>query len=458
MTLSAKGEKLQREGKYTEAEKVFRRDLEKTPGNPAKLFNLASSLHAQGKRIDAVKMYSDVLLAPGEYPEAKAWAANNIGILMLSLGKEAEAMQSFNIALSFIPNYAAACNNIGNVLLAKGIYGKAAEAYMAAMEADPKLADARQNCGTVQLLTGDFTNGWKNYEYRWQTPNWRTIPVKDPRRWKGEPLKGKRLLLTGEQGIGDAIQFIRYAPLIRGQYNPAQLLYHGHRETHELFAHVRGGFEKLSCIVDPNDISSVDFDYHCPLLSLPAIFKTRLGKIPCLPYLENIEAATLRDTGRLKVGIVWAGSPVHLKDAERSVKPEQFEPVSRVENVDFYSLQFGDKSKDCPEWAENLAPRIKNFTDTAGLVQALDLVISVDTSIVHLAGAIGKPVWMATPYSPDWRWMLETEESPWYPHLRLFRQQERGEWKPVFERIAEELKKHVERHEFSRIYTARNLP
>jgi tetratricopeptide (TPR) repeat protein len=441
-SIVSRAEDLHVQRKYDEAEELYTAAIDEDPTNLAKRFGLAKNHHAKGNAVTAVNLYSDILLAPGAWPDAKSNAANNIGIILLDFGKTLEALQSFEIAISLDPNCAAAQNNIGNILVTTGDFQGAREHYETAMRLDGSLFDARMNCGTIQLTTGDFINGWKNYEYRFKTPSWQTRPIDDPRRWKGEDLAGKRLLLSGEQGLGDAIMGIRYAPLIRERFNPAKLLYHGHRETHELFEYVKGGFDSRSCVVDPNDIPSEDYDYHCPLFSLPAIFETTLENVPSNPYIAVTDDFDFGPTEALKVGLVWAGNPGHKLDALRSINPELLEPLRRMYAVDFFSLQVGKRSGECPDWVTDLSPKLANLTDTASALQSLDLLISVDTSVVHLAGAVGCPTWMLTPFSPDWRWMLERDDSPWYPDLTLFRQQTKGDWLPVIARIRKALHDH----------------
>jgi len=448
-SLTAKAESLHDAGKYKEAEALFAEVLQEDPTHPGKLFNLAKALHHQGKEKEAILKYCDVLVAPGEYPVYKANAANNLGLILSGYGKTQEAVTAFEFALSLIDNFAPAENNLGNLLLKDGDFHGALKRYDSALKMDGKCFDACMNCGTVQLATGDMPRGWRNYEYRWKTASFATKPIIGQTRWKGQSLEGKTILLTGEQGKGDAIMGVRYAPLVRERYNPERLLYHGHRETMNLFRHVQG-IDELSCVTDPNDVDPSTYDYHCPLFSLPDIFSTRLGDVPHDTYIHVPGEFGLVDTGKLRVAMVWAGSPGHANDKDRSVLPSLFEPLSKLDGIDWFSLQVGESAKQCPSWAKDLSPYITDYTDTAQALNELDLVISVDTSVVHLAGAMGRPTWTLIPYSPDWRWMLTGDESPWYPSIRLFRQETKGDWADVVTRIKPELAKLSANHRVSK--------
>ena len=240
-------------------------------------------------------------------------------------------------------------------------------------------------------------------------------------------------MLTHEQGLGDSIQFIRYAKMVKAR--GARVRFLGLEPLRKLFVGVEGIDEFLTASEDE------DFDYHCPLLSLPKVFKTTLDTVPCdIPYVTPPPEEAIRYYGkRLKVGIAWAGRPEHAKDQWRSITAKHFEPLMDVEGIEWVSLQIGPKASmvsDLPSCVYDYSKDILDFTDTARVIgHELDLVISVDTSLVHLAGALGKNVWMLTPFNPDWRWMLERTDSPWYPTMRLFRQPQLDDWDSVFSEV-----------------------
>jgi len=296
------------------------------------------------------------------------------------------------------------------------------------------------------LLQGDFKRGWQEHEWRWKC---RDYP--SPQRnfaqplWDGSALERRTLLLHTEQGLGDAIQFIRYLPLVaqRG----GKIIIECQAELRRLFQTM---LEKCPIVVRGDPLPA--FDLHCPLLSLPLIFGTTLENIPqTVPYL-HADAQDVKKwrerldehSPHLKMGLVWAGSPTNKNDRSRSIKLQSLAPLGQVPGVRLLSLQKGAaaaEAKTPPMGMElvDYTQELTDFADTAALIANLDLLISVDTAVVHLAGAMGKLVWTLLPFSPDWRWLLERENSPWYPTMRLFRQQVIGDWDNVITRVASAL-------------------
>jgi hypothetical protein len=333
-------------------------------------------------------------------------------------------------------------NNRGNALQDLMRHDEALASLARAVALKPDYASAYWNESLTRLLQGDFEAGWKLYEWRWRmdSPNW---PAGIP-QWLGEErLNGKTIVLHAEQGLGDAIQFCRYAKLVaaRGatvllQVRPALTALLRNLEG---VSRVTAGGERLP-----------PHDFHCPLLSLPLAFKTRLETIPAdVPYLfADPQRATrwrrrLGDAPSPRTGLVWAGSMTHKNDRNRSL------PLLRLlealpAGIRCYSLQKelrdGDREllRQRPEIV-HLGDDLADLTDTAALLSELDLVISADTSVVHLAGAMGKPVWVLLPFAPDWRWLLDRDDSPWYPTARLFRQTAIGDWAGVLSRVSDEL-------------------
>jgi hypothetical protein len=309
------------------------------------------------------------------------------------------------------------------------------------------------NKAWLHLLNGEFANGWAEYSWRLKIEEKvgsvrRWLAGKACEEWQGEPLAGKRLLIYSEQGLGDTLQFCRYLPLLKGL--GAEVLFICQPDLLSLLCHAPGIDTLLPESVD--GVIAEPFDCHASLLSLPGLFKTDLSNIPS-PFLWlNLDAVVpaswrgLLAVPEVKVGIVWAGRPSNTDDFRRSCSLNDFSPFGKVPGIAFFSLQKGAAGIQVaspPPGMKviDLASHLHDFKDTAVAIMSLDLVISVDTAVAHLAGALGKPVWTVLPHFPDWRWMLNRESTPWYPTMRLFRQSSPGEWRPVFERAAESLKR-----------------
>lgn len=315
--------------------------------------------------------------------------------------------------------------------------------YQRIIAANPADADAHACLGICRLLIGDFQGGWPEYEWRLKTRSMAEPPSGRP-RWNGESLKNKTILVEAEQGHGDTIQFVRYLPRIKSL--GATIVIGCQPALHRLLA------ESIAVdqILNQGDLAP-PFDIETTLLSLPGIFQTSLETIPAeVPYLRIPQGSGARAitvvtqySGSLRVGIVWSGG-IHTKNPHRSVGLEQFSVLFGTAGTKFFSLQKGDAMTELNMVPQNiiddLGPYLADFSDTAAVIQELDLVISVDTAVAHLAGALGKPIWVLIPFASDWRWMLEREDSPWYPTMRLFRQPKPGDWASVIRRVAGELK------------------
>jgi hypothetical protein len=306
--------------------------------------------------------------------------------------------------------------------------------------------DALANRSLAILTLGDLERGFREYETRWRSAAFKDKPPVPGTRWDGTAdVIGKTVLLTSEQGMGDVIQFIRYVPKIVRERG-AKVLVHCSPDLRAVIETVDG----VSGIHHPGEVLP-RFDLYAPLASLPAIFKTTLETIPAdVPYIRADPARVERWKERLasargvKVGIVWAGTPLHQNDAARSSKLSDFAPLA-MEGVSLFSLQKGKPEAQLqnPPPGIQITPLgqdLRSFADTAALLQCLDLTISVDTSVVHVAGALARPVWTLLAKGPDWRWMLEREDSPWYPTMKLFRQREMGNWSEVMLRVSANLR------------------
>jgi hypothetical protein len=328
-----------------------------------------------------------------------------------------------------------------------GALGRTDEAiatYRRAIAIDPNHGGAHNNLALTLLSRGDFEEGWREHEWRWTVePNKRYRPNFAQPLWDGSDLNGQRILVHAEQGFGDAMQFARYVPLI--QQRGGRVIVQCQTELVRLFKTLAGVEEFLA-----RGDALPDFEVHCPFSTLPLAFRTTVDTIPAeFPYLRPEGELSTQwrkrvPEGVLKVGLVWGARP--FPSPGRSVPLSTFAPFGDVEGVWYCSLQKGDPARETrtppagltlTDWTDEL----HDFTDTAALIGNLDLVISIDTSIIHLAGAIGKPVWVPLLHVPDWRWMLGREDSPWYPTVRLFRQPVRGDWATPIRRIVEELQK-----------------
>jgi hypothetical protein len=329
-----------------------------------------------------------------------------------------------------------------------GRYEEAMPCLERAIGLRPDLAIIHWNRAIALLLEGRLTEGWAEAEWRFAyTPALRR-DFPQP-AWDGRSdLAGRTILLHAEQGLGDAIQFCRYAPMVAARGGGDRVVLECQPELAALLTTAPG----VAQVVRRGD-PLPPFELHCPLLSLPHRFGTTLATIPAaVPYLtpdpDKVRAWQSRlaaDGPGRKVGLAWAGSPGHANDRQRSCRLSDFAPLANVPGVTFYSLQLGptgEQATNPPPGLRLLDPTadLRNFADTAALVANLDLVISVDTAVVHLAGALAKPTWVLLPFNPDWRWLRDREDSPWYPTMRLFRQSERGNWKSTIERVASELR------------------
>jgi hypothetical protein len=389
--------------------------------------------------------FAEVVLAAGHHPVEKSFALNNIGLIMQALDRMEMARRSFAEALSMNPGHPTIMQNFATTQMVLGDLKTANDWFYKAIQKDPHCAEARWNSALIALTFGDFRRGFINYEWRWKcgTFTWRRLKTKRP-QWNGQDLKGKTILLTHEQGFGDSIQFIRYAKMVKAK-GAAKVRFLCVPELVCVLKDVEG-IDSITEFADINRDGTAgdeDFDYHCPLLSLPRIFKTRLETVPNeIPYIKPPAVWPLSDEPVLRVGLVWAGRREHSNDKNRSVNIEHLATLLDVPGARFYSLQFGPRSADAYKYAEistTPAETIKTFEDTARWICQMDLLISVDTAVVHLAGAMGRPVWALLANAPDWRWMLDRETSPWYPSLRLIRQPAKGDWDSVIERVKLEL-------------------
>ena len=324
--------------------------------------------------------------------------------------------------------------NLGLALYAQLKVDEAGECFRRALELKPGFAGAHGNLSHVMLLKGDFEQGWMEYEWRWESDQLLKREFREP-RWMGEPLAGRTILLHAEQGLGDTFQFIRYAALLKGR--GAKVIVECQRAMVKLLARC-GAIDQV--VATGDELPS--FDVHSPLLSVPGIIGTTLENIPAdVPYLfadpDLVDdwRERLKGLSGFRVGINWQGREGQGTFRLRDIPIECFAPIAQLPGVRLISLQKGEGRKELAgagfpifDPGEDVDTAHGGFMDTAAIMKNLDLVITSDTSVPHLAGALGVPVWLALPFVPDWRWLLDRSDSPWYPTMRLFRQRRPGDW------------------------------
>ena len=409
------------------------------PDFPQAYNNLGLAQYDAGRFEDALACYDKALTSKPDYTDAYL----NMGNALRELGRPDAAAVSFQKAIVLDHDLFEAHNNLGNVLMEQDQLEAAAASYATAIGLKPDDPGAHKNLGIISLLQGDFETGWPEYSWRRleDDPVFKVRNYKQP-FWDGEDLTGKTIFVYPEQGLGDIIQFVRYLPMLRQR---------GGRVAFDIPLPMA----RLMWDLDGIDVSLKDgdtlppFDYHIPLLELPKLLGTTLDTIPAAKaYLhvdKNLVEAWGERLGRkeeFRIGLVWGGSPDHLNDRNRSIEPELFRPLVETPGVSALSLMVGrdgEAGRVFGDVVTDLAPDLGDFADTAAAIANIDLVISVDTAVAHLAGALGTMVWTLLPFNSDWRWMLGRDDSPWYPSMRLFRQEKREDWEGVIERVAAEL-------------------
>lgn len=419
-------------GKAREAAFQFRKALGIAPDFSDASLALGHCLHELGEYEEALSVYDRLLKADPLL--VAAW--NNQGTTLLEVCRYAEAAASYARALELAPDLHDAGVAMATCYQALGRVEEALAACDAVLAADPGHAEAHWNKGLLLLLSGDYRTGWQEYEWRWQKRNF-TSPLRHfPQpRWQGEPAAGKTILVHAEQGFGDTLQFCRYIPLVAAR--GARVVF----ECHPPLAALMKGLTGVAEVI-PMGRPLPEFDLHVPLLSLPLIFDTTLETIPAaIPYLKPptnrlpLWRSITADDNRFKVGLCWARKP--FPDPDRCCPPDVLSVLQGIAGISFYSLQVGYSEGAKPDLQLiDLTAQLHDFADTAALVSCLDLVISVDTAVAHLAGALGKECWILLTTAPDWRWLLERQDSPWYPTMRLIRQDRPEAWEDVVQRVA----------------------
>lgn len=421
---------LQKLGRIGEALGGYDRAVALEPDHLDAHANRGMALEALGRLEAAAESYG------------RAGAFNSQGNVLRALGRWGEALAAYEAAIGRRADDADVHANRGSALQALGRYDEAGASFDQAIALDPQHVEAHMNRASLRLLLGDWAGGWADYEWRWRGPKALPRPRFRQPEWRGEPLAGRTILLHGEQGLGDTLQFCRYARALADQGARVLLA------APDPLLGVLEGVEGVAALV-ANGRSPPDFDVHLPLMSLPRMLGASLETIPGpgpylgaqTPWLERW-SERLGPRARPRVGLVWSGNPAHANDRNRSLPLERL-AAHLPPGLDYVSLQKEVRAEDRGALAEGriaeVAADIHDFRDTAALCALMDLVVTVDTSVAHLAGALGRPMWLLLPFFGDWRWMTEREDTPWYPSARLMRQGPDGRWKTVLERLEEGL-------------------
>jgi Flp pilus assembly protein TadD len=425
---------LHQTGREAEAEKWLRQAAALNPRSPNAYYALGCVYAASANAASAAEAFARAL----ERNPAYLNAYYGLGNACYELHDFERAVSTYRQALALNPQDYEIWNNLGRALEALLRTGEALAAYERAIEINPQFGLARSNHALTLLSLGQLQEGFREYELRWRAVLPRSYPQPF---WRGQPIPGKSLLVYAEQGLGDVIQFAGFISQARAR--AGQVILECQPPLKRLFEH-SGCADTVIAVGE----SPPPFDYCVPVLSLPLALGTTLETLPRNPWLAAPVAEALPPVppGHLKVGLVWAGSRTNFNDSRRSIPFPELRPILQTPGIAFFSLQIPIRPEDLPRVCATphlvlLTERIKDFYDTAGCLAQMDLVISVDTAVAHLAGALGKPVWTLVFYPGDWRWMLERADSPWYPTMRLFRQSpsQSGQWQPVIARVAEAL-------------------
>lgn len=439
------GTALTKLARFDEALACYRHVLSLDPASADAHFSAGNAYQAKGDHGAAIASFEQALALRADYAQAHV----NLGSLIGKLGDYAGAEAHYRraVALKPIPTHLVC---LGGSLGAQGRLDEEEGFYRQALALDPHYADAHQNLAWLLLKRGDYTQGWAEFALRWRKSDYDAIAVPGVAEWRGEPLAGRRLLLVGEQGFGDHFQFLRFASVLAQRGATVDLCVR--EPLLPLVERIAGVHRAVS------GKPGGEYDFWVPMMSVPSCLGTDLASLPAdVPYLfaeeTKLEAWRKRlgaaNGSKRKVGLVWAGSPTFGNDRYRSMTLAELSTLSELENVTWYALQKGPahaQSADAPPAfrAHDFTAELDSFEDTAALIMNLDLVIAVDTAVAHLAGALGKPVWLLLPANSDWRWLETRSDSPWYPGMRLFRQAVLGDWAPVIGEVTQALKKDAQ--------------
>ncbi len=433
---------LGRQGKQLEATGILQEAVGHQPQNLDLKMNLAAAL-VQHERLDeAGDAYRAVIDERPDFAEAHS----SLAFVLERQGRLREALAAAERAVELRLDYAEGFNNLGTVLRSLHRLNEACHAFRRAVELKPEFALAEFNLGTTLLLAGRYSEGWPGYRQHARVAGAAAVGPPST-EWDGRPIAGQRLLVYADQGLGDTIQFARFLPLCK-QRSEARLILRCQPSLRRLFADCFAA--DAICTID-EDLPA--FDQHVPLASLPGLFCTTIERVGLsVPYLRTLALLPSRigdllgeKTGDRRIGLVWQGNPRQTRDVVRSCSLEKLLPLLELPGMRFFSLQCDSIGRSqlaalpAADRVVDVGELLQDFADTAAMLQRLDLLITVDTAIAHLAGAMGRPVWTMLCHTPDWRWHLDRSDSPWYPTMRLFRQATWGDWGSVVDRIQAEL-------------------
>jgi len=433
-------------GAAREAAGSFRRALELEPNSRRTYVSLIQAL---GDSRDNAVGLEAAKKAAALWPRDAEFQAD-LGRFLFETDQTEQAVAAYRRAVELEPGQVATHNNLGNALRQLGRFSEAKAEFARCLTLQPDFAPAHWNMSLLRLLDADLPGAWEEYEWRLTVPELSIQHHFRQPRWDGSDLNGRRILLHAEQGFGDVLHFVRYAPLIARRGGQVILA------VHPELVWLLGGVEGVKKCVPLAQIN-VDFDVHCQLMSLPHFFKTTLDTVPAeVPYIRADSARAARWRARMKgdgpfdpaqgrrkkIGLFWSGHRV--PDQRRSARLMEWAELARARGVRWISLQKGPASAEArvppagmeiDDWAQELI----DFSDTAALIDALDMVITIDSAVAHLAGAMGKGVWLLLPQVPTWRWMLDRKDSPWYPTMRIYRQERLGDWSGVIRTVVDDL-------------------
>ncbi|MBP2316833.1 tetratricopeptide repeat protein [Azospirillum soli] len=422
-------------GNPGEAARICHAIVERHPRHGRSLQLLGTLAHRKERFGLAVDFFRHALAAMPH----DAGIRNNLATALKDWGRLEAAEEHFRTLLAEAPGLLAGYYNYANLLQRLQHFGQAIDGYRRAVAIDPDCVEAHWNLALNLLRAGRFDEAWAEYEWRWRRPG-TPVEHRGAPLWDGGPLHGRTLLLVCEQGLGDTLQFLRYVPFPKEPGGPVIL-----RCQAELMRLLEGhpGIDRIVATQDPLP----PFDVQSSLMSLPGLFGTTVGSIPdAVPYLRVPEGRPELPEGGFRVGLVWGSSPT---DPSRSCPLAALTRLGRIADLRVFSLQKGPHAGQlaetpCTGFITDLSERIGDMADTAAFLEEMDLVVTVDTSVAHLAGALGRPTWILLPHLADWRWLLDRDDSPWYPTARLFRQTAPGDWDGVAARLEEALVRHVQ--------------
>lgn len=431
-------------GRLDEAVALYRQVLETNPTLAQAHNNLGAAFLELLRLEDAAASFAQAIALDPRYVEA----ISNLGTVMRGLGQVEEAVRLHLQALSIQPQYADAHNNLGNAYLDEMEYQSAGECYRKALSIDANHVDAHINLGFLSLLMGDFKNGWAHNAWRRRGKELSLWPRNYPQPlWDGGNLNGRSIFIYPEQGVGDFIQCARFVENVIRLGGDVTL--EVPRSLVPLFDHF---LPDLKLIVSGDAIP--EFDCHASVMDLPGLLGIDLNALPGKtsyitpsPDAQAIWQKRLADGQGLRVGLVWAGNPKHKNDRARSMDPALLQPLTHVEGVTLYSFQVGGDenglAKIGADQVVDLKADLTDYGQTAAALSCMDVLVTVDTSVAHLGGAMGLPTWILVPTIVDWRWLLDREDSPWYPSVRLYRQKAKGDWAGVVDTIVQDLLKRL---------------